>query len=81
MGSGSGENSSMAPSLGPQDEAAGYWSPRTSTIDWCEHNYVVSVYVPYWNRGYSNKGHSYGGFQLTEPSIERRTKISELSRI
>ena len=35
----------MAPSLGPQDEAAGYWSPRTSTIDWCEHNYEVKISI------------------------------------
>lgn len=31
----------MAPSLDRQ----GYWGRPTSTLDWCEENYVVSVYI------------------------------------
>ncbi|KAK5814970.1 ceramidase-domain-containing protein [Linnemannia elongata] len=28
----------------------GYWSPSTSSVDWCESNYVVSFYVAeFWN--------------------------------
>jgi len=28
----------------------GFWGPVTSTIDWCEHNYVVTYYVAeFWN--------------------------------
>lgn len=28
----------------------GYWGPPTSTIDWCEENYVVSYYIAeFWN--------------------------------
>lgn len=31
----------MAPSLDRQ----GYWGQPTSTLDWCEENYVVSFYI------------------------------------
>eukprot|EP00158_Paraphelidium_tribonemae_P007441 Partr_v1_DN28244_c4_g1_i2_m76028 putative alkaline ceramidase len=28
----------------------GHWSPRTSTLDWCEENYVVMHYIAeFWN--------------------------------
>ncbi|KAK9472471.1 ceramidase [Dipodascopsis tothii] len=29
----------------PSPPATGYWGPQTSTIDWCEENYVVSTYI------------------------------------
>ncbi|KAK7205674.1 alkaline ceramidase [Myxozyma melibiosi] len=29
----------------PEPPGDGFWGPRTSTIDWCEENYVVSPYV------------------------------------
>ncbi|EGV63487.1 alkaline ceramidase ydc1 [Yamadazyma tenuis] len=29
----------------PQEQKLGYWGDITSTIDWCEENYVVSDYV------------------------------------
>ncbi|BFZ00236.1 hypothetical protein BsWGS_03275 [Bradybaena similaris] len=30
--------------------ATGYWGQQTSTIDWCEENYVVSFYIAeFWN--------------------------------
>ncbi|KAM9846227.1 alkaline ceramidase 3 isoform 2-T2 [Aulostomus maculatus] len=36
----------MAPSLDRQ----GYWGQPTSTLDWCEENYIVSVYIAeFWN--------------------------------
>ncbi|XP_077449016.1 alkaline ceramidase 3 isoform X2 [Stigmatopora argus] len=36
----------MAPSL----DRAGYWGRPTSTLDWCEENYVVSYYIAeFWN--------------------------------
>uniref|UniRef100_A0A3Q2Y1C8 Alkaline ceramidase n=1 Tax=Hippocampus comes TaxID=109280 RepID=A0A3Q2Y1C8_HIPCM len=36
----------MAPSLDRQ----GYWGRPTSTLDWCEENYVVSYYIAeFWN--------------------------------
>lgn len=34
-------SSIMAPSLDRQ----GYWGRPTSTLDWCEENYVVSFYI------------------------------------
>lgn len=35
---------------GSQDGIDGYWGPVTSTIDWCESNYVVTYYIAeFWN--------------------------------
>lgn len=32
------------------DTNVGYWSPSTSSIDWCERNYVVTHYIAeFWN--------------------------------
>jgi len=32
------------------DSRIGYWSPSTSSIDWCERNYVVTSYIAeFWN--------------------------------
>ena len=32
------------------DTEIGYWSPSTSSIDWCERNYVVTYYIAeFWN--------------------------------
>ncbi|CAF1291155.1 unnamed protein product [Adineta ricciae] len=32
------------------DTNIGYWSPSTSSIDWCERNYVVTQYIAeFWN--------------------------------
>ncbi|KAL3235316.1 Alkaline ceramidase YPC1 [Nakaseomyces bracarensis] len=32
----------------------GFWGPVTSTIDWCEENYVVSHYVAEWSNTVTN---------------------------
>jgi len=29
----------------PEDPAVGFWSPRTSALDWCEPNYTWSYYI------------------------------------
>ena len=29
----------------PIDNTTGFWSPHTSTIDWCESNYEISYYI------------------------------------
>lgn len=33
--------SAMAPAV----DRKGYWGPTTSTLDWCEENYVVTLFV------------------------------------
>lgn len=36
----------MAPtSVSPAFDKVGYWSPNTSSIDWCENNYNISYYI------------------------------------
>lgn len=35
----------MAPAPPSPDDAEGYWGPPTSTLDWCEENYVSSYYI------------------------------------
>ena len=34
--------------------AAGFWGPVTSSVDWCEHNYEVSYYVAEFFNCFSN---------------------------
>ena len=35
----------MAPAPPSDRDLAGYWGTPTSTLDWCEENYVVSYYI------------------------------------
>lgn len=35
------------------DSAEGYWE-MTTTIDWCESNYVASHYIAEWSNTWSN---------------------------
>ena len=39
-------NSTSVNKLGlPNAGKYGYWSPVTSTLDWCEENYILTDYV------------------------------------
>lgn len=38
----------------PAESVRGYWGNVTSTIDWCEENYVVSKYVAEWSNTITN---------------------------
>lgn len=36
--------------MAPTPDISGFWSPTTSTIDWCENNYEVTKYIAeFWN--------------------------------
>uniref|UniRef100_A0A672ND71 Alkaline ceramidase n=1 Tax=Sinocyclocheilus grahami TaxID=75366 RepID=A0A672ND71_SINGR len=36
--------------MAPAADRPGYWGTPTSTLDWCEENYVVSYYIAeFWN--------------------------------
>lgn len=38
----------------PEPPEVGYWGKPTSTIDWCEENYVVSPFVAEWANTVTN---------------------------
>lgn len=38
----------------PAEQVEGYWGEVTSTIDWCEENYVVSKYIAEWSNTLTN---------------------------
>ncbi|QLG74938.1 hypothetical protein HG535_0H02650 [Zygotorulaspora mrakii] len=38
----------------PSEQVTGYWGEVTSTIDWCEENYVVSKYIAEWSNTITN---------------------------
>ena len=43
-----------SPELYRLHNAAGFWGPVTSSVDWCEHNYAVSYYVAEFFNCFSN---------------------------
>ena len=68
----------MAPHIGPE-EIVGYWGKPTSTIDWCERNYVVIYYIAeFWNT-ITNLGMIippiYGIIDSFQQGFETRYKI------
>lgn len=38
-------NALRATAAGNASQLLGFWGPITSTVDWCENNYEISVYV------------------------------------
>lgn len=38
----------------PESSVPGVWGETTSTIDWCEENYVVSPYIAEWSNTLTN---------------------------
>eukprot|EP01047_Picozoa_sp_COSAG01_P053219 COSAG01_NODE_5681_length_4104_cov_5.234707_2_plen_751_part_00 len=45
-----------------------------------QYLFVVSVYVPYWNRGCSNKGHSYAGTEACTTYRQLQTVLDSKSK-
>ena len=43
-----------SPELYRLHNAAGFWGPVTSSVDWCEHNYEVAYYVAEFFNCFSN---------------------------
>ncbi|UJR16861.1 hypothetical protein I4U23_003759 [Adineta vaga] len=64
------------------DTNVGYWSPSTSSIDWCERNYVVSDYIAeFWNCISSFSMCILGGILFIRGlynQVERRFLLSSL---
>ncbi|QEU61200.1 Ydc1/Ypc1 [Kluyveromyces lactis] len=40
----------------PTPPESGFWGAPTSTIDWCEENYVISPYIAEWSNTLTNSG-------------------------
>lgn len=40
----------------PDPPESGFWGTPTSTIDWCEENYVISPYIAEWSNTLTNSG-------------------------
>ena len=66
-----------------ENSQLGFWGPVTSSIDWCEHNYVVSHFMAEWYNTLSNVGFIFvglwGAHTAWRYGIERRFIVSYLN--
>ncbi|AET40912.1 alkaline dihydroceramidase Ecym_7059 [Eremothecium cymbalariae DBVPG len=56
----------------PEPLPVGFWGEPTSTIDWCEENYVLSYYVAEWSNTITNSVFIIQAVYLTYSSIRHK---------
>lgn len=63
----------------PSEPSHGYWGEVTSTIDWCEENYVVSPYVAEWSNTMTNGLFVVAALYLTYCSVRNGLELRFVS--
>eukprot|EP00039_Didymoeca_costata_P021040 m.343212 g.343212 ORF g.343212 m.343212 type:complete len:251 (-) comp22517_c0_seq1:163-915(-) len=58
-----------------ENESAGYWSPHTAPIKWCEISYAVTPYVAEFHNTWTNLAYIIVGLQALYYSIKRKDGI------
>jgi dihydroceramidase len=66
----------------PKEQQLGYWGQVTSTIDWCEENYVVSNYIAEFLNTLTNAGFialaGFAIYQVKKNNLEPRFVFTAL---